>query len=386
MRLSIRLILVVLSGVLMSLAWLGFPGWIMFVALIPLLIVEDFFTVNKAKYKSVVFWFHGLLTFLIWNSLTTWWIAHATVIGALLAIVVNSFLMSIVWWLAHIMHRNFKSSLGYFALIAFWISFEYFHYHWEIEWPWLNMGNAFANDIKLVQWYEFTGVLGGTFWVLLLNLLIYNFYKNYRQKKQFNFSTLIMVILLVALPMLISHRMYSNYKESIHPKQFVLVQPNVNPYSEKYDLKSEKKKLNNLIQLANSKIDSTVDFVVGPETVFERTSDWNEDRLHYNIIYNTINSWLQDNPQINFIFGTSTSKFYPTANYTKTTRTRNGYHYDIFNTAFMIKNQQKDQIYHKSILVNGVEKIPFMRYLSGLKKIFINLGGASGSLGRQEDL
>jgi apolipoprotein N-acyltransferase len=35
--------------------------------------------------------------------------------------------------------------------------------------------------------------------------------------------------------------------------------------------------------------------------------------------------------------------------------------------------------------VNGVEKIPFMKYLGFLREIFIDLGGASGSLGSQDE-
>ena len=41
----------------------------------------------------------------------------------------------------------------------------------EINWPWLNLGNGFANDIHIIQWYEYTGSFGGTLWILLCNLL-----------------------------------------------------------------------------------------------------------------------------------------------------------------------------------------------------------------------
>ena len=72
MKRSHRLLLSVVSGVLLSLAWLGFPGWILFVALLPLLTVEKFFVDNAAGYRSVSFWGHALLTVFIWNILTTW--------------------------------------------------------------------------------------------------------------------------------------------------------------------------------------------------------------------------------------------------------------------------------------------------------------------------
>ena len=149
-----RFLLSASTGVLLSLAWLNFPGWTLFIAFLPLLLLNHYFAVNKDKYKSVSFWGHALLTVLIWNGITTWWIAYATVVGALLAILANSFLMSVALWLGHLATRRFKPNLAYISLIMFWLSFEYFHYHWDIEWPWLTLGNGFANNIKIVQWYE----------------------------------------------------------------------------------------------------------------------------------------------------------------------------------------------------------------------------------------
>ena len=64
---------------------------------------------------------------------------------------------------------------GYFALIFFWISMEYIHLHWELAWPWLTLGNVFATIPEIVQWYEFTGVLGGSMWVLVINILLFIF-------------------------------------------------------------------------------------------------------------------------------------------------------------------------------------------------------------------
>ena len=168
-----RLFLSVFSGVLLSLAWLGFPGWTLFIAFIPLLFLERFFTENKNKYRSIAFFWYVFLAMITWNLITTWWIAYATVIGAILAIVANSVLMSLIWWLAHLARRIFKAGLGYLALVVFWISFEYFHFHWDIEWPWLTLGNGFANNVKIIQWFEFTGYLGGSLWVLLMNVLIF---------------------------------------------------------------------------------------------------------------------------------------------------------------------------------------------------------------------
>lgn len=372
----------------MSLAWLGFPGWILFIAFIPLLILDRFFTINSNEYNGISFWGHAFLSFLIWNALCTWWIAYATLAGALMAITVNSFLMSLVFWLGHMARRAFRSNLGYIALIVFWISFEFFHFHWDIEWPWLNLGNGFANNVKMIQWYEYTGVLGGTLWILTMNVVVFNLclkIKNKLQAKKF-IPGVIFSLLILSVPLAFSLHSYYSYEEEINPLNVVIVQPNTDPYSESYDQQSELEKLHKFIELAESKITGQTDLIVGPETIFERYFEWNADRLELNNLYGKLYSWLRGYPEAEVIFGASTTKIYPDAeNKSPTARSSGNIHYDVFNSAIFIGRDGSGQIYHKSILVSGVEKMPFRKYLRFLNDLVFDLGGTTGSLGRQDE-
>ncbi len=383
-----RLFLSVFSGVLLSLAWLGFPGWTLFVAFIPLLFLEHFFTENKNRYRSIAFFWYVFLAMITWNLITTWWIAYATVIGATLAIVANSVLMSLIWWLAHLSRRIFKAGLGYLALVVFWISFEYFHFHWDIEWPWLTLGNGFANNVKIIQWFEFTGYLGGSLWVLLMNVLIFRLAVKVMDKSgslQVIFQSAIILIFIV-VPVLISASLYSNYEEKENPRNIVIVQPNINPYSERYDEAAENEKLEKFVSLAETKTDDETDYVIGPETVFERYPDWNENQLESNRQYQQLVNWMRDYKKAQLVFGVSSSKIYSDRKTAPaTSRTRNNVTFDVFNTAVFIGRNGEPQIYHKSILVPGVEKMPFMKYLGFLREIVIDIGGTSGSLGRQKE-
>jgi len=383
-----RILLAVLTGFLLSLAWLGFPGWILFIAFLPLFFIDQYFVKNKQNFKSVSFWGHAFLAVFIWNIVTTWWIAYASVVGAILAVVANSFLMSVFLWLGHVARRNFRSNLGYMALIVFWITFEYFHFHWDIEWPWLTLGNGFANNIKMVQWFEFTGYLGGTLWILVMNVLFFRTSSLIIDKK--NAGSLIrqtaLVFIMIVVPVSVSYVIYNKYEEAENPNNIVIVQPNINPYSERYDVAAENEKLDKFIRLANSKTDDRIDFVIGPETVFERYPDWNEARLDYNSQFIRLRNWMLSYENAELVFGVSSSKVYNGDDEVPVTaRERNGIVYDVFNAAIFIDRNGDPQIYHKSILVPGVEKMPFMKYLTFMKDIAIDLGGTSGSLGRQEE-
>lgn len=378
----------VLSGILLSLAWLGFPGWTIFLAFVPLLFLERFFIERKAEFRGVMFWGHAFLSFFIWNLATTWWIVHATALGAALAIVTNSLLMSLVWWLAHVARRNFKSNLGYIALITFWLSFEYFHFHWDIEWPWLTLGNAFANNVKMIQWYEYTGFIGGSLWALMLNVMFFKVIlaavPKQLTRNKFFLSLGAFAVLIV--PLAFSLSMYSSYNEKENPKNIVIVQPNIDPYSESFDEQAEMQKLETFISLAATKADEKTDFIIGPETLFENPSYWNETRMESNGMLKQLCGFLGNYPRAEMVFGVSSFKPYPEKESAPpTARTRNNMTYDMFNTAIFLDKSGESQIYHKSILVVGVEKMPFMKYFGFLGDIVINIGGTSSSLGRQDE-
>ncbi|KAF0239341.1 MAG: apolipoprotein [Prolixibacteraceae bacterium] len=388
MKRNTRILLSLVSGVLLSLAWLGLPGWTLFIAFVPLLYLDHFFTERKSEFRGVSFWSHSFLAFFIWNILTTWWIVHATAAGAVMAIVTNSFLMSLTFWLAHIARRNYKSDLGYIAIVVFWISFEYFHFHWDIEWPWLTLGNGFANNVKMVQWYEYTGFIGGTLWVLVINILIFKLVLNWLQKRTFRESVYLLsaIVILLVAPVSFSLYKYYTYVEKENPRNIVVVQPNIDPYSESYDAQAENEKLQKFLNLAATKADNETDFIIGPETLFENPWFWNEDQLHTNTKLFQLSGFLQNYPNAEMVFGVSSYKTYPDKKSAPpTARTRNDITYDMFNTAIFLGNNGETQIYHKSILVVGVEKMPFARYLGFLGDLVINIGGTSNSLGRQEE-
>lgn len=381
-----RLLLSASAGILLSLAWLNLPGWTLFIAFLPLLLLDHFFIEHKHKYTSVSFWGHALVAVLIWNTLTTWWISYATVVGALLAILANSFLMSVVLWLGHLARRRFSSNLAYLALIFFWISFEYFHYHWDIEWPWLNLGNGFANNIKIIQWYEYTGTLGGTLWVWSINIILFRLLLNIRNNAPLHniFYPAVSLVFISVVPVIFSYSIYNTYSEKVNPLNILIVQPNIDPYNERHHIEEEQEKLQSFIALAQPHITDSTDLVIGPETVFEMWPNWNTERPENNSLYRQLHEWIGKYPKTELIFGASTHKIYPNAeDASSTARVTNSTHYDVYNSAVFLGENGYSQFYHKSILVPGVEKMPFRDYLWLLNDVVFDLGGTTGSLGVQ---
>mgnify|MGYP003345221007 FL=1 len=128
------------------------------------------------NHLKVFFWFFVAMS--TWNALTTWWIWNSTSVGSIVALGLNSLFMATVWQLFYATKKSQGATIGYAALPMYWIGFEYLHLNWQISWPWLTLGNAFSVRTEWIQWYEYTGVLGGSLWVLAVNILLFQVTKN----------------------------------------------------------------------------------------------------------------------------------------------------------------------------------------------------------------
>src|ERR1044072_7037158 len=169
-------LLTFISGLLFVLAWpvKGFP-FLLFVAFVPLLMIQHHISGDN-RLRARHLFFYSYLAFLIWNVGATWWVAciHFGQEAAYGAFLANSLLMAFVFLVYHKVKRALPERYGTFALIPLWIAFEYMHHDWDLTWPWLTLGNGFAAWNKTIQWYEYTGVFGGSFWILLVNVLIFD--------------------------------------------------------------------------------------------------------------------------------------------------------------------------------------------------------------------
>lgn len=378
----------VVSGLLLSLPWIFPPfSWSMFIAFVPLLFVEDQITLKKQSQKSILLFLYALLSFLVWNVLSTWWIAFVSLSGMIIIAVINAFLMAFVWWMMHLVRRKFAARAGYLSLVVFWLTFEFFHFNWSINWPWLTLGNGFANSVKLVQWYEFSGVLGGSLWVLLSNVLIFRFVKSVFRKEMpeaVKFGSLSIAIIL--LPVSLSLFQYSRYEEKGEIREVVVLQPNIDPFTEKFSGMGDEEQTQRLISLAETIISDSTDYVLAPETALAQM--WEDQTMHQNEVLQPVNSLIDKYPNVRFVVGAITKKEIVAGEPVSSSarQTDDGRAYNVFNSALMVDHSGKVQVGHKSLLVSGVEKMPFEMYFSFLRKYVVDLGGVSGSLSSADQI
>ncbi|MBA7560922.1 Apolipoprotein N-acyltransferase [subsurface metagenome] len=379
----------VISGILLSLAWSGwFTGLVILIAIIPLLFVEGYFYRNRDKFKSRTFFLYLSLSFTIWNLISIFWIYNATIPGAIGAIIINTTLLSVTIWLFHITHRRLGNKYGYFSLVIYWIAFEHFYLNAEISFPWLNLGNGLAKDILFIQWYEYTGTLGGTMWIIIINILLYKIISNYQQGRVFReqITLTLFTTAFIFIPMVVSAIMFYSYKESKNPYNIVVIQPNIDPYNDKFESLSNSKQLSIILNLADSLVDEETDYVIGPETAVNDYI-W-EDIISQNSSIKRIKKYVEKYPEIKFVIGITSRKRYEKEEKLSPTARKfidADMYYDVFNTGMQVDSSENIQLYHKSKLVVGVEKMPYPHLFKFLENIIFDLGGTTGSYATQKE-
>ena len=384
-----------ISALLLSISWptYGIPFFIFF-AFVPLLLMEqEISKFSKIHKKGWAVFGLTYLAFFIWNVVTTGWLYHAknpdgnnSLLAVAIPVIVNSLLMSLVFQLYYWYKKVRGTYFGLVFFVAIWLSFERFHLNWEFTWPWLNLGNAFSEYPQLIQWYDTIGATGGSFWILLINVFAFytlRIWQAGRIRKDLVKNISILTAIIV-LPLLISIYKYNSYQEKPAGEvTTLLLQPKLDPYTEKYS-KDSLQILGELLSLAEENSKTKVDFFIAPETAFPGNGSLSENGFNKSTSIAIAKEFLGKHPQSIFLTGASTHKFLfdeaETENYS--TKIQEGVWVNSYNSALQIIPNQEVEVYHKAKLVPGVEIFPYIRYLKPiLGDAMLDFGGANSSLG-----
>jgi apolipoprotein N-acyltransferase len=390
-------LLAALSGLLLWIAWPPTPytTFILFFALVPVLVAMERIIQSALANKGKKIFRTTFLAFVIWNFLSIYWVYNALkMVGNLVAIPISlipyclgPLLMSGACWLYYRIRLITKRGTSLALLICLWMGYEYLHQSWDLNFPWMTLGNGFAVSHQMVQWYEYTGVYGGTLWVWLSNILIFLIYTGLREQQgsKIRLKLITAFTLVIILPLGFSLYTYYNYTEKPNPSNIVVVQPNIDPY-EKGGTIPVASQINTLIHLSDSVGQTNTEFFLWPETAIAEPGSIDEDKFRHSPYFDQIQHFLNKYKNGNLITGAETSKVYNTdATVSASKLEGSNQYYDVFNAAVNIENSPELQFYHKSKLVPGAEEMPFGSALSFLKPVFEHLGGATGSYGSQPE-
>ncbi|HHH50509.1 MAG TPA: apolipoprotein N-acyltransferase [Saprospiraceae bacterium] len=389
-----------LSGVLLSIAFPPIPlAILMFIAFVPILLIEKEISEKiEAPAKWEVFKY-SYNAFIIWNILTTFWVANTAFAAAFIAFFLNAVFMTIPIVLFHQSKKYLKKNLAYSAFIAYWISFEYIHLRWEISWTWLNIGNSFASVPKWIQWYEYTGVFGGALWILLANVFVFLLLEKYNDrmspshfikflKEKNNTIALFKIAAWIVIPIIFSMLMYYNYEEKGATIEVVAVQPNFDPHYEKFKL-PERVQLTRFLDLSKQQLTDSTDYLIFPETSF---GGIRKDYLLNNRALKALYTFVNQYPNLKLVTGISAQKVFgkgdvhsPATKIHIDKTTGDTLFWESYNAAIQIESGVDDiPFYKKSMLVPGAEFLPYYKIFFFLKPIVDKFEGTMEGYGKQK--
>ncbi|MFI3293033.1 MAG: apolipoprotein N-acyltransferase [Rikenellaceae bacterium] len=371
-----KLLAVGISVALLAPGWLGVTGLTLLVALVPMLWLSAQTDDSQRGWWSMFGW--SLLICVGWNLSTIMWIGNSTPVGPIAATLASTFVTMVGIMTFHMVSKRATKALAYTVLVSLWVALEHIYATGDFSWPWLLLGNGLSNDIWAVQWYEYTGLFGGSVWVLISNIL---FFEAWQSRKTLGW---IVAGVVAIVPIIGSLVIFYTYEEP-HEESVVVsvVQPNVDCYDKfNGDRNAQKRNLIDLI----CELPDSVQFVFLPETTIPDYY-W-EDRLSrmafIEELRDTISSRL---PSAIVVAGTNTMVRYRAGNKSETarkSRSVQGEYYDVFNSAVGLTKEDGYQLHHKVKLVIGVENTPTWVF-----KIFnffvVDLGGVVGQIGRGEE-
>lgn len=377
-----KLIAVLLSVALFSLGWLGLTGLLLPVAFVPLLWLSAEAEASRRGWWQTFGW--ALLTFVGWNLATIWWIWNATPVGPVAATLFSTFWNMLAFMTFHTVSKRAPKALAYTIFVAVWIAAEYGYMQSDFSWPWLTLGNGFSHDVWAVQWYEWTGVFGGSLWVLVANLAIFE------ALRMRSVRAVVRAAAVVVVPMTLSLCIWLNYEPQGERTVTVsIVQPNVDCYDKFHG--DDQAQIENIFALLEE-ASPEADYILLPETAMPGyyweglLSAYVYPPMPAEVWQRMLDTLSTNHPQAMLVTGANTRRYYQGGAPTRTARRMpysNDFQ-DIYNSSVGIDPSGNIQIHHKGKLVIGVESTPtwifdLMRFL------VIDLGGVVGQLGEGKE-
>ncbi|MBL0293702.1 MAG: apolipoprotein N-acyltransferase [Saprospiraceae bacterium] len=369
-----------LGGILLGLGHLEQPlAYLDFIGMIPFLLILKKYREGEITRREWVFsLYFGLV---LWNVISTFWVMNTAFVAGMIAVYANAFLMTLPWRLFVMIEKWVGRKLNLLILVSFWILFEFGHCEWEISWPWLTLGNSFGSIVDWVQWYEYTGVFGGSLWIWVINLLGYCVYLKQDKFYKITLALTIIVPVLISLFIKITTKISRE-----NPRECLIIQPNYEPHYEKFNVPAYIQ-INHFKQLIESKIDSNTAYVILPETSFDplNLTDLKEDP-----VLGELKKSIEKFPGATVISGLGGYVFLDRKNpkYLEGEVVQiNGKDsvYCVANAVVMFDKGLDYQIYYKSKFVPGAEIFPYRNFLFFLKPLILKLGGANMSWMSQSD-
>ncbi len=349
--LALSLLLGIMAGLAFPPVHLGFLAYGM---LIPLL-----FLLDQASLKQTIG--RGYLAGLFYFLFTVFWISWATVPGFFGALIV----LPLYFIIFSTFYYFFRQKLGFSAIYTvpfIWTSIEYLLSLSEFCFPWAYLGYTQTHFLPLLQYADITGVYGVSFWVAIINVALFIFWKRVEKRRMIA----LIILALFAVPGLYGWMKIQRQTPTEETTRIALIQGNVSIH-EKWQGQYKLKNFQRYKRLTITTLDQEPNLIVWPETALPF-------HLRGDPRYNRAMHQFADSAQAAILTGAIDYSFNLDGSY------------EHYNAALAFRPQDEQiQQYYKQKLAPFSERVPYKNYFpfNMLKDLLYDLGIGDYSIGKK---
>ncbi|MEP1357744.1 apolipoprotein N-acyltransferase [Ekhidna sp.] len=238
-------------------------SFLCFVSFLPVFFLVDIMKErNSLQFTLLLFFLNLVINILVFS-----WLFSVSYAAGLSICFLNSLVFTVPYFFLKSNNSSFIN-INKYLFLTFWVAVEFFHFRWSIAFPLLNLGYCLSSYPNIIQFYEVTGSLGGTFWVLLTNILLYDFVRSFRMTHSGkHLHKIIRVSMFFIFPILISRLMENeNYIKENNKFNVLVVHPSIDCENEKYNREASEVTKYYLSLLDTSSLIGSADLILLPET------------------------------------------------------------------------------------------------------------------------
>lgn len=354
-------------GLLFGVSFPPFPFPFQLFSIIAIAFWVEIIRRSQSVKQALTLLFYGLLPA---NLVVSYWLMMATVGGGIAAIVAKAVVMAVMLlpFILVIKFNTYKASIFYqLTLVAAWVIAEGIDLFWDLSYPWLWVGNAWAELPALYQYISVTGILGLSAWIVLCSLVLHKWL--FMEKIAASKSTAYFNAALVVLPVVGSLVFYGlkmqDPIERLPNEQklkALLIQPNHDSYADYSGFADYTDALEALIAQTDSALSVDTEIIYWPENALDPYIMNRQQNLYQMKVQTAVNRW-----GIPLVTGSTYREYYDKEKeiLPLVVRNRNTQApVKLFNSAVAFQPYHKEPIVYKKMrLVPLVEKLPFEEFL-----------------------
>lgn len=368
------IVLPVITGILLAISAIPSQVWYLsFIALIPLLLASDWTLTRKRK--LLIFSLQLAIALIVFYLIVGRWVLQTANASFLIGILLVLPFVLLVSPFILLKKRGIRYAPVYF--IAAWLSAELIQSYFQLGSPFFNLGNNLGASPKLIQWYEFTGVAGGTLWILAVNFTLFILGKTLITERKLGMQKGITALGLLLIPMVLSLILFYSYKEKGRSSEVLIVHPSTDCNDVKYRM--------NIYELMDvylgimlPQLTDETEYVVLPETAITNAG-WVAD-LNNNLVFDFFHQQTEGFPNLKLVTGAilyeAISNVEKIKGYEKIPGIRYSKNYKVwyytYNAALLLEKNRPVQMRVKEGLVPYQEYAPYPKIIPRLPAVGID--------------